>query len=82
MTIRLPKDKHERLKQLADYRHISLNKLFEEMSTIMLSQFDIEMRFRARATMGSRKDGLALLAELDAFNKSNGFTEEKSYDNN
>ena len=37
MTIRLPEDKHERLKQLADYRQISLNKLFEEMSTIMLS---------------------------------------------
>ena len=78
MTIRLPQDKHDRLKQLADYRNISLNKLFEEMSTTMLSQFDIEICFRARAALGQREDGLALVAELDDFDKANDFT-EKSY---
>jgi predicted transcriptional regulator len=33
LTIRLPADKHNRLKQLAKYRHISVNKLIDELST-------------------------------------------------
>jgi hypothetical protein len=48
-TIRLPDDKHARLKQLAEHRQISMNKLIEELSTVALAQFDAELRFRARA---------------------------------
>ena len=66
LTLRLPDDKHDRLRQLAKHRNMSLNKLFEELSTIVLSEFDAEMRFRARAASGSREEGLALLEKLDA----------------
>jgi predicted transcriptional regulator len=65
LTIRLPEEKHERLRQLADRRHVSMNKLMEELSTIALTEFDAETRFRARAARGSREEGLALLDELD-----------------
>jgi len=33
LTIRLPDDKHTRLKELAQSRGISVNKLMEELST-------------------------------------------------
>jgi predicted transcriptional regulator len=66
LTIRLPDDKHERLRQLAKQRQISMNKLIEELSTIALTQFDVETRFRARAARGSAEVGLQLLDKLDA----------------
>lgn len=64
MTIRLPDDKHERLKALAARRGVSLNKLFEEFSAVALTEFDAETRFRLRARRGDRKRGLALLDKL------------------
>jgi len=66
LTIRLPDDKHERLKELAKRRNISVNKLIEELSTIALAEFDAEIRFRAMATKGSQEAGLALLNKLDS----------------
>jgi predicted transcriptional regulator len=66
LTIRLPDDKHARLKQLAEHRQISMNKLMEELSSVALAQFDAELRFRARAARGSAEDGLRLLDQLDA----------------
>jgi predicted transcriptional regulator len=66
LTIRLPDDKHSRIRQLAKHREISVNKLFEEWATISLAEFDAESRFRARAARGSTKKGLALLDQLDA----------------
>jgi hypothetical protein len=65
LTIRLPSDKHQRLKMLAEKRHISLNKLFEELSTVVLTEFDAETRFQVRAMRGSVKSGLHLLDKLD-----------------
>lgn len=65
LTIRLPDEKHERLRQLAERRNISMNKLIEELSTVALVDFDAETRFRARAALGSREQGLRLLDELD-----------------
>jgi predicted transcriptional regulator len=64
LTIRLPDDKHERLRLLAERRNISMNKLIEELSTVALVEFDAETRFRARATRGSREEGLRLLDKL------------------
>lgn len=66
ITLRLPDDKHERLRRLAKHRKMSLNKLFEEFSTTALSEFDAETRFLARAAAGSPARGLELLDELDA----------------
>jgi len=65
LTIRLPDDKHQRLKALAQYRHISLNKLFEEYTTQALTEFDSESRFRALAAKGEIEQGLKLLDKLD-----------------
>lgn len=66
LTIRLPDDKHNRLKALAQYRHISVNKLIDELSTQALAEFDAEIRFRALASQGDKKKGLELLDKLDA----------------
>jgi predicted transcriptional regulator len=65
LTIRLPDEKHDRLRQLAERRNISMNKLIEELSTVALAEFDAEARFRARAALGSREEGLRILGELD-----------------
>lgn len=66
MTIRLPDAKHEWLKQLAARRGISLNKLFEEWSSIALTEFDAEARFRLLASRGDRMRALAVLDKLDS----------------
>ncbi|MCG8461838.1 MAG: toxin-antitoxin system HicB family antitoxin [Holophagales bacterium] len=65
LTIRLPDDQHDRLRQLARHRNISMNKLIEELSTAALAEFDAESRFRIRAASGSAAEGLRLLDKLD-----------------
>lgn len=65
LTVRLPDDKHDRLKSLAAYRKVSINKLMEELSTQALAEFDSEVRFRALASVGKPKRGLNLLQKLD-----------------
>ena len=72
LTIRLPDDTHARLRQLAQQRKISLNKLMEELATIALAEFDAETRFRARAARGSAAEGLRLLDKLDAADEASG----------
>ncbi|MGB0671091.1 MAG: toxin-antitoxin system HicB family antitoxin [Rhodospirillales bacterium] len=57
MTIRLQDEKHDRLRALATHRGVSLNKLFEEFSTIALTEFDAEARFLARAKRADSKRG-------------------------
>ena len=66
LTVRLPDDKHERLKAMAIHRKISVNKLVEELSTQALAEFDSETRFRALASTGNVKKGLKLLDKLDS----------------
>ncbi len=66
LTVRIPDDKHSRLKALAKHRHISVNKLIEELSTQALAEFDSEVRFRALASNGDIKKGLKLLDKLDS----------------
>jgi hypothetical protein len=68
LTIRLPDDKHYRLKEPAQAKRISLNKLIEELSTIALAEFDTESRFKATAAKGNPEKGLKILAKLDAMN--------------
>lgn len=65
LTVRLPDDKHSRLKELAKARGISLNKLIEEFSTIALAEFDAENRFKALAAIGNAQKGLEILDKLD-----------------
>lgn len=65
LTIRLPDDKHERLKAFAKSRGISINKLMDELSTIALAEFDAATRFKAMAATGNPQKGLQLLDKLD-----------------
>ncbi len=64
LTIRLPDDKHERLKALAEARKISVNKLIDELATIALANHDARLRFETRARRGKAKRALKLLDNL------------------
>ena len=63
LTVRLPDDKHDRLRALAASRGTTLNRLIDEMTTMMLVEHDAEVRFRLRAQRGAGQAarGLALL---------------------
>jgi predicted transcriptional regulator len=66
LTIRLPDDKHERLKALAKSNAISINKLIDELATVALANFDARVRFEARAARGDPARALSLLDKLEA----------------
>ena len=55
LTIRLADDKYQRLKELARRRQTSVNRLIDEMTTLILAEFDAETRFLLRAERGSGK---------------------------
>lgn len=63
LTVRLPDEKHQRLKALARSRGTTVNRLIDEMTTLMLAEFDAQTRFelRARAGAGRVERGLRLL---------------------
>jgi hypothetical protein len=65
LIIRLPDGKRERLKDLARARKQSVTKLFDEMATVLIAEYDAETRFRVRAARGAGKArrGLQLLAK-------------------
>lgn len=52
----LPDEKHRRLKALAQSRGTPINRLLEEMTTLMLAEFDAETRFNVRAARGASRD--------------------------
>lgn len=63
LTVRLPDDKYRRLKEVAHQRGISVNRLIDEMATLMLAELDAETRFliRAKRGRGNLARGLELL---------------------
>ena len=65
ITLRLPDAKHERLKQYAKEQGVSLNKLFDELATVALAQFDAKTRFTLMAAKGDSQRGMELLDKLD-----------------
>ncbi|HQQ69503.1 MAG TPA: CopG family transcriptional regulator [Alicycliphilus sp.] len=65
LTIRLPDDTAQRLKNLAQTRGLSINKLMEELSTQAIAAFDAETRFRTLAARGDAAQALAILDRLD-----------------
>ena len=69
LTIRLPEEKHERLRELARQRGISINRLMDELSTIALVQHDTEIRFRTLAAKGDPHAGLQILEKLDRLHR-------------
>jgi hypothetical protein len=66
LTVRLPDEKHARLRALAQSRGTTLNKLIDEMTTMMLVENDAFIRFQLRAASGKGKQtrGLALLKKV------------------
>ncbi len=65
LTIRLPDDKYERLKALAQSRAVSMNKLIDELATVALANHDARVRFESRAARGDPARALKLLDKLD-----------------
>ncbi len=63
LTLRLPDDKYRRLKEVAHQRGTSVNRLIDEMATLMLAELDAETRFliRAERGRGNLARGLELL---------------------
>ena len=72
ITLRLPDDKHQRLKILSEQRGMSINQILNEMTTLLLADFDAETRFKVRAKRGKGKTGrgLQLLAKAMSDNSS------------
>lgn len=66
LTIRLPDDKHERLKALAKANSVSVNKLIDELATVALANYDARVRFELRAARGRPRRAIALLQKADA----------------
>jgi predicted transcriptional regulator len=69
LSVRLPDDIAERLKNLANKRNVSVNKLMNELSTRALLEEEARQQFLAAQLRGSRKRGLKMLDELDALGK-------------
>jgi len=66
LTVRLPDEKHRRLKALAKSRGTPINRLIDEMTTLLLAEFDAETRYQLRAARGKGKSerGLELLLKV------------------
>ncbi len=63
LTVRLPDEKHRRLKVLAKSRGTPLNRLIDDMTTLTLAEFDAETRFQIQSARGAGQEarGLQLL---------------------
>jgi predicted transcriptional regulator len=66
LTVRIPDDKHLRLKELAESQGVSVNKLIEELSTVALVEFDTQTRFKLMVGRGDVAKGLRILDKLDS----------------
>ena len=71
LTIRLPDDLADRLKNVAQARRISVNKLITEISVQALASFDAETRFKILAASA---DIPAAMKILDRLNKTQSET--------
>ena len=66
LSIRLPDDMAERLKNIAKLRDISGNKLMFELSAQVLAEEEAKQRFIAAQLRGNPKRALQLVDELDS----------------
>jgi hypothetical protein len=68
LTLRIADDKHQRLRLLAQSRGTSINRMMDEVTSLMLSEFDIETRYQLRASrgIGKAQRGLELLNKAAA----------------
>lgn len=68
LTLRLPEDVANRLRNVAEARGLSVNKLITEISVQALAAYDTETRFKALASGADISAALAVLDRLDAQN--------------
>ena len=63
VTLRIPDAKHQRLKALAKNKGVSVNNLLDEITTLVLAEFDLKTQFEIRAQRGQNQAnrGLELL---------------------
>ena len=66
LTLRLPEDVANRLKNVAESRGVSVNKFVTEISVQALAAYDTETRFKTMATEADIPAALAVLDRLDA----------------
>jgi plasmid stability protein len=65
LTLRLPEDLAMRLKNTAETRGVSVNKLITEISVQALATYDAETRFKAMAAKANIPAAIAVLDRLD-----------------
>ncbi len=65
LTLRLPEDLANRLKNTAEARGLSVNKLITEISVQALAAYDAETHFKAMAAKADIATALAVLDRLD-----------------
>ena len=65
MTIKLGDEQHERLRRLAKSKGMTVKQFLQELSSIVIAQFDAETRFRSVARKGKPAKGLKVLDKLD-----------------
>ena len=63
LTLNVPDEKLRRLEMVAQARGTSVDRLFDEMSTVLLAEADAQTRFCVRAERGADREerGLELL---------------------
>lgn len=61
----IPDEKYLRLKDMAHQRGQSVNRLLDEVTTLILAEYDAETRFllRTKKGMGKKERGLELLSK-------------------
>ncbi|MEO8361096.1 MAG: toxin-antitoxin system HicB family antitoxin [Vicinamibacteria bacterium] len=64
LTIRLPEDKHDRLRALAQRRKISVNRLVDELATVALANHDAHSRFMTLSKRGNARRAIKVLEGL------------------
>lgn len=69
-TVRMPIEKKDRLRRLAEQNGMSVNHLFDELATIVLAENDAYHRFLVRSKKGDARVGLALLSKMDRIESS------------
>ena len=74
LTVRLPDDKHQRLRALAQSRGTTLNRLIDDMATALLAEFDAQTRYTLRAARGTGRAtrGMALLDKAEGVEVGRG----------
>jgi len=61
LTLNVPDEKLRRLEMVAQARGTSVDRLFDEMSTVLPAEADTETRLRAERGAGREERGLELL---------------------